>query len=53
MNDTELDKTLFELATLIAAYSNPHMFFDLKDISEIERLSELESLKNLMGEILG
>jgi hypothetical protein len=49
----EQDEVLCELARLIAAYSNPHMFSDLKDMPEAERLSELETLKNMMGEIIG
>jgi hypothetical protein len=53
MNDIEQDETLYELARLIAAYSNPHMFMDLKEMSEEEILKELEALKNMMGEIIG
>lgn len=53
MNDLEQDNDLCELARLIAAYSNPHLFMDLKDISEEERLKELEALKNMMGEMIG
>ena len=48
------DETLYALATLIAAYTNPHMFpFDLAQVPEAELKAELESLKGLMGEILG
>jgi hypothetical protein len=53
MNNSEQDETLYELATLIAAYSNPHMFRDLKELPEEERLKELDALKNMMGEIIG
>jgi hypothetical protein len=53
MSEGEIDDTLYELARLIAAYSNPHMFPDLRDMPESIRLQELEALKNLMGEIIG
>ena len=51
--DVELNETLYDLATLIAAYSNPYMFFDLKKMTEEEIDQELNSLKNLMMEMLG
>ena len=37
--DEEQDETLYELASLIAIYSNPQMFpFDIGKLSEEERL---------------
>jgi hypothetical protein len=43
------------LATMIAVYTNPHMYpFDaLSKIPEAERLAELQILKDMMGEMLG
>lgn len=47
------DLSLSEIATLIAAYSNPHMFFGLRDESPEEIEKELEALKELMKEMIG
>jgi len=52
-SNKEQDETLYELARLIAAYSNPQVHFDLKGSTMEERQIELEALKKLMGEILG
>lgn len=52
-DDPELVATLHDLATWIAAYSNPHMHYDLSQASEDEINSELEALKNLMREMIG
>lgn len=43
---------LFQLATDIAIWTNPHLFFNLKDVPELERKVELEKLKTKMGEII-
>lgn len=52
--DIPQDETLYTLATLIAAYTNPHLFpFDLAKLSEVERETELKSLKKLMEELVG
>ena len=53
IKDGEQDEVLFVLATLIAQYSNPFMFFDLAQLSEDEIQSDLESLKSKMKEIIG
>jgi hypothetical protein len=53
MSKEDTDDLLYELASLIAAYSNPNMFSDLRDMPDDLRLQELEALKNLMGEIIG
>lgn len=53
LQDKELDETLYALATLIAAYSNPHIFFDLKTLPPEEIQSELDALKNIMKEMIG
>jgi len=53
-DENEMNETLYVLATLIAAYSNPHMFpFDLAKLPEIELKAELSSLKGLMKEMIG
>jgi hypothetical protein len=43
------------LATMIAVYTNPHMYpFDaLSKLPEAERLAELKTLKDMMGDMLG
>ena len=54
LEDADFRDTLCGLATLIAAYSNPQMFpFDIGTLPEAERLAELETLKNMMGEMIG
>jgi hypothetical protein len=53
---TKEDETLYALATLIAAYTNPHVHFDLAQFQEEDKLElncELEHLKNLMREMVG
>lgn len=52
-DDPELSITLHDLASWIAAYSNPHMHHDLSQASEDEIALELEALKNLMKEMIG
>jgi hypothetical protein len=48
------DAILCTLATLIAQYSNPHLFpFDLGTLSKDEIQSELEALKDIMKEMIG
>lgn len=49
--DGDLD--LSEVARLIAAYSNPHMFLDLRNEDPREIELELEALKNIMEEMIG
>jgi DNA-binding transcriptional MerR regulator len=53
IEDGELDLTLSEIATLIAAYSNPHMFQDLQQERKDIITEELEALKNIMKEMIG
>lgn len=53
---TEEDEVLYELASLIAAYSNPHVHFDLAQFqreNEMELKVELDALKNIMKEMIG
>lgn len=45
-------ETLFQLATDIAIWTNPQLFFNLKDAPELEREVELKKLKTKMGEII-
>ena len=50
---------LYELATMIAAYTNPQVFFDLAwredkpGIPELKRIAELKDMKNRMEKLLG
>lgn len=53
MFDGEQDDVLYDLATLIAAYSNPHIFYDLQNEPPEIILNELDALKNIMREIIG
>jgi hypothetical protein len=41
------------LSEMIARYKNPQLFFDLKDIHEVERLAELSALEEMMKELIG
>lgn len=53
---TEEDEVLYHLATLIAAYTNPHVHFDLASFQkedETELLVELDAIKNIMKEMIG
>jgi hypothetical protein len=54
-DEDELKEDLYMLATMIAIYTNPHMYpFDaLSKLPEAERLSELEDLKYMMSEMIG
>jgi len=49
---TDDGKTFYFIASLIAAYTNVHMFFDLRDMPEAERLAEIEMLKSWMDELM-
>jgi hypothetical protein len=53
-SDDEKEK-LQILATMIAVYTNPHMYpFDaLFTLPEKERLAELQALKDMMKEMIG
>lgn len=42
---------IFAIATLIAAYKNPHIHFDLLEITEEERIRELEHLEQVMEQL--
>lgn len=54
VTDKESDETLYVLATLIAAYSNPQVHpFDIGTLSEDEISTELYNLKELMKEMIG
>lgn len=54
ISDGDFNLTLSELATLIAAYTNPHMFpFDLGEMSAEDIEMELCALKDLMKEMIG
>lgn len=41
---------LFQLANDIAVLTNPQLFYHMKDIPIVERLTELQRLKDEMGE---
>lgn len=43
---------IFLRAILIAQYTNPQLFYDLRDIPEAERLAELDKAKNEMEELI-
>ena len=49
---TDDGKTFYFLASIIAAYMNAHMFYDLRDMPEAERLAEIETLKSWMEELM-
>ena len=42
------------LANMIAVYKNPHMFpfDDVSKMPEVERLSEIQTLENMMEEMM-
>lgn len=40
------------LSNLISVYSNPQLFYDIKDMPEVERLAEIQRLKNWMEELM-
>lgn len=43
---------LYQLANDIAVLTNPQLFYDMKDFPMVERLAELQRLKDEMGELI-
>jgi hypothetical protein len=46
----EMFEIVYEIAYRIAACKNPHMFFGVGDVSEVERLAEVARLESLFEE---
>jgi hypothetical protein len=40
------------ISYMISVYTNAHMFFDLKTMPEMERLAEIQRLKDWMMQLL-
>jgi hypothetical protein len=55
MSDDGLKEDLYLLATMIAVYTNAHMypFDEVSKLPEAERLAEIQILKDMMGKMLG
>ncbi len=49
---TDDGQTFYFLASLIAAYTNAQLFYDLRDMPERERRAEIEILKSWMEELM-
>ena len=40
------------LSYMISVYKNPQLFWDIKDMSETERLAEVSTLETMLEELL-
>lgn len=50
--DPEFDEKMYMVATLIAAYTNAHVHFDLKGIDEMERDAGIRLWKEVMQDMI-
>lgn len=51
-SDADFKEMMYIVATMIAVYTNKHMFFNLRNMPDVEQQAEIESLKSIMADMI-